>query len=157
ERVVAGVSLDLFDFDQGREHLPDLLGHRRQAVDVLLDARPLAPAIPLDELLGQLVEPAEVARTEFRRHPQGPSPLPGIVADGAASQSFRVRSSQTEASVRPSGLNAMFRIYPECPLRISKVCLLAGSQRRMVLSQADEASRPSGLNVRPRTSEVCPS
>ena len=61
--LVAGVALDLLDLDQGREHLADLLGHLRQAVDVLLQARPLAAAIPLGELLGELIEPAVVART----------------------------------------------------------------------------------------------
>ncbi len=61
EGVVAGVALDLLDLDQGREHLADLVGHLGQAVRVLLDARPLAAAIPIGELLGQLVEPA-VAR-----------------------------------------------------------------------------------------------
>jgi hypothetical protein len=60
-RVVAGVSLDLFDFDQGREHLADLVGHLRQAVDVLLEARPLAPAKALGKLLGELIEPVVVA------------------------------------------------------------------------------------------------
>ena len=39
------VWLDLLDLDQGRERLADLVGHLRQAVDVLLQARPLAPAI----------------------------------------------------------------------------------------------------------------
>jgi hypothetical protein len=58
--VIAGVTLEVFDLDQGREHLADLVFHLRQAVDVLLEAGPLAPAIPLGELLGQLVEPAIV-------------------------------------------------------------------------------------------------
>jgi hypothetical protein len=47
----------LLDLDQGREHLADLGGHLRQALDVLLEARPLAAAIPLGELIGPLVEP----------------------------------------------------------------------------------------------------
>ena len=72
-RVIADVPLDLFDLNQGREHLPDLVGHLGQAVNILLQARPLAQAIPLDELLGQLVEPPIFAGTEFRGHGQGPS------------------------------------------------------------------------------------
>ena len=60
-RLAPGILLGLLDLDQGREHLADLVGHLRQAVDVLLQARPLAPAIPLGELLGQLVEAAIVA------------------------------------------------------------------------------------------------
>src|SRR5262249_36108288 len=62
-RPDAGVPLDLLDLDQGRELLADLVGHLRQAVDVLLEAWPLAPAIPLGELRGQLVEAAIVAGT----------------------------------------------------------------------------------------------
>ena len=58
-----GVGLDLLDLDQGRERLADLVGHLRQAVDVLLQVRPLAPAIALGELPGQLVEAAIVAGT----------------------------------------------------------------------------------------------
>jgi hypothetical protein len=62
-RLIASVVLDLFDLDQGREHLADLVGHFGKAVDVLFDAGPLTPAITLGELLGQLVEPAVVVGT----------------------------------------------------------------------------------------------
>ena len=48
--------LGLLDLHQRREQLADLVGHRRAAVDVFLQARPLAAAIPLGELLGQLVK-----------------------------------------------------------------------------------------------------
>jgi hypothetical protein len=62
-RVAVGVVLRLLDLDQGREHLPDLRGHLRQPIDVLLHARPLAAAIALGELLGEFVEPPVVKRT----------------------------------------------------------------------------------------------
>jgi hypothetical protein len=56
ERVIPGGSLDLFDLDQGREHLADFIGHFRQTVDIFFQSRALAPAIPLGKLLGQLVK-----------------------------------------------------------------------------------------------------
>jgi hypothetical protein len=57
------VLLGQLDLDQRREHLADLVGHLRETIDVLLEARPLAPAIPLGELLGQLVKPGISAGT----------------------------------------------------------------------------------------------
>jgi hypothetical protein len=60
-RIIAGVLLDPFDLGQGRKSLADLLADSRQAVDILPHAEPLAPAISLGELLGQLVEPAIIA------------------------------------------------------------------------------------------------
>src|SRR5262249_28770613 len=75
-------------------HLADLVGHRRQAVDVLLEAGPLAPAIALGELLGQFVESAIVAGPEFRGHLQGPSPPPGIVARASLSRVHRFPSGR---------------------------------------------------------------
>ena len=50
------------------------------------EAGPLAAAKPLGELLGQLVEPAVVARTGCRGHRQIPSQPPGIVASTSLSR-----------------------------------------------------------------------
>ncbi len=72
-RLAPRVAVGLLDLGQGREHLPDLVGHLGQAVDVLLQARPLAAAVALGELLGELVEPPVVAGTGCQRH--GLSPL----------------------------------------------------------------------------------
>jgi hypothetical protein len=61
ECIIAGVSPDLFDLEQGREQLADLLCHLGRTIDVPLEAGPLAAAIPSGELPGQPVEPAVVA------------------------------------------------------------------------------------------------
>jgi hypothetical protein len=66
ELLSAGVSLRPFDLDKGGKHLPDLVGHFREAIDVLLDARPLSQAIPLRELLGEFVESTIVERAGCR-------------------------------------------------------------------------------------------
>ena len=70
---------DLFDLRERREHLADLVGHLRQAVDVSLQTRLLAPAIPLCELFSQLVEAAIIGRVGRCGHGQRPSPPPGRV------------------------------------------------------------------------------
>ena len=57
------VLLDPLDLDQGREQLADLVGQLGAAVDVLLQAGPLAAAEPRGELLGQLVEPPVIGGT----------------------------------------------------------------------------------------------
>ncbi len=55
-RVLADL-LGLLEPDHRREHLADLVGQIGIAVDVLLERRPLAPAIPRGELGRQVVEP----------------------------------------------------------------------------------------------------
>ena len=56
QQLNARIGLGQLDLHQGREHLKDFLGHRRQTVDVFLQTRPLATAKPLCKLLRQLVE-----------------------------------------------------------------------------------------------------
>ena len=48
-----GVTFGLFELNQPGEHLADLVGQFRQAIDVLLYAGPLAAAEPSREFLGQ--------------------------------------------------------------------------------------------------------
>ncbi len=85
-QLAARLAIGLLDLDHRREHLADLLGHFREPVDVLLQARALAPAITLGELLGELVEAAVVARTGRRGHRQSPSQPPGKVASTSLSR-----------------------------------------------------------------------
>ena len=69
-----------------------------------------------------------------------------------------VLSSEAEASMPPSGLNATLVTPFACPARgsPSRVRVLA-SQRMTVLSEEAEASvPPSGLNATPLTAAVCP-
>ena len=51
-----GPGAELFDRDQGREQLTDLIGKFGVLVGVLGERRPLALAVPLGKLVGQPVE-----------------------------------------------------------------------------------------------------
>jgi hypothetical protein len=68
------VLLDALDLDQRREQFADLVGQVGAAVDVLLQAGPLAAPEPRGELLGQLVEPPVIGGTRVRGHRSDPLP-----------------------------------------------------------------------------------
>ena len=55
--------LGLLHLDQRREQLANLVGHRRAAVDVFLERRPLAPAVAPGELLGHLIKQRVIGRS----------------------------------------------------------------------------------------------
>ena len=74
------VVLGALDLDQGGEELADLVGQLGAAVDVLLQAGPLAAAVPLQERLGQLAD-------KVLRRPPWPRRRPrAIGASGATAE-----------------------------------------------------------------------
>ena len=76
----------------------------------------------------------------------------------SVNHSRTAQSLPTEASVRPSGLKATWRIVSEWPFNVPSRRREATSQRRMVRSEPAEASRrPSGLKATVRTLSVWPS
>jgi hypothetical protein len=56
----AAVLLRLLNVGQSGEYLTDVVGQVRMTVDVLLQRRPLAAPVALDELLGEVVEQLNV-------------------------------------------------------------------------------------------------